>query len=130
MESDLYKSPVEQTLEEVGDLEPTVLRERFRNEEMTLLAVGWFYYFFGGLLATIGVVLVALYFVFSQMLLAALGGGCLIIGTVYIITGYGLRRFEVWARVPSIVAALVAIVIPPVGLLAGVVCFYLSIRLR
>ncbi len=60
--------------------------------------------------------------------MVVMGAVCLIIGPVYIITGFGLRRFDVWARVPSMVAALVAIVIPPVGLLAGVVCLYLLCR--
>jgi hypothetical protein len=128
MESNPYKSPVEQTLLEVENLQPEVLRERFRNEEMTVLAVGWFYYFFGSLLATIGAVGVIGYFIWEKPLVAALGGVCLIIGPVYIITGFGLRRFDVWARVPSMVAALVAIVIPPVGLLAGAVCLYLLCR--
>ncbi len=128
MESDPYKSPVEQTLLEVENLQPERLRERFRNEEMTVLAVGWFYYFFGSLLATIGAAAVAGYFIWSKPLLVALGAVCLIIGPVYVITGFGLRRFDVWARVPSIVAALVAIVIPPVGLLAGAVCLYLLCR--
>tara|TARA_B110000908_G_scaffold30710_1_gene36405 strand:+ start:902 stop:1444 length:543 start_codon:yes stop_codon:yes gene_type:complete len=128
MESDPYKSPVEQTLLELENLHPGGLRERFRNEEMTVLAVGWFYYFFGSLLATIGAAGLVGHFIWGKPLVAALGGVCLIIGPVYIITGFGLRRFDVWARVPSMVAALVAIVIPPVGLLAGVVCLYLLWR--
>jgi hypothetical protein len=128
MESNPYKSPVEQTLLEVESLEPMDLRERFRNEEMTVLAVGWFYYFFGSLLATIGAASVAGYFLWNERVMVFLGAVCLIIGPVYVITGFGLRRFDVWARVPSIVAALVAIVIPPVGLLAGAVCLYLLCR--
>ncbi len=128
MESDPYKSPVEQTLLEVENLEPIDLRERFRNEEMTVLAVGWFYYFFGSLLATTGAGLLTGFFLMENALMGLMGAVCLIIGPVYIITGFGLRRFDVWARVPSIVAALVAIVIPPVGLLAGVVCLYLLCR--
>ena len=128
MESDPYKSPVEQTLLELENLHPGGLRERFRNEEMTVLAVGWFYYFFGSLLATIGAAGLVGHFIWGKPLVAALGGVCLIIGPVYVITGFGLRRFDVWARVPSMVAAFVAIVIPPVGLLAGVVCLYLLWR--
>lgn len=127
MESDPdpYRSPVASSLIEVEDLHPEGLRERFRNEEMTVLAVGWFYYFLGSLLATIGGALVVGFFVWGNPLMGALGSGCLVIGPVYIITGFGLRRFDVWARVPSMVAAFVAIVIPPVGLLAGAVCLYL-----
>ncbi len=128
MESDPYKSPVEQTLLEVENLQPEGLRERFRSEEMTVLAVGWFYYFFGSLLATIGAAGVAGYFIWEKPMMVVMGAVCLIIGPVYIIIGFGLRRFDVWARVPSMVAALVAIVIPPVGLLAGVVCLYLLCR--
>ena len=59
METNPYKSPIEQTMLAVENLEPMDLRERFRNEEMTVLAVGWFYYFFGSLLATIGLACVA-----------------------------------------------------------------------
>ena len=128
MESDPYKSPVEQTLLEVENLEPSKLRERFRNEEMIVLAVGWFYYFLGSLLVTIGAASVAGYFLSGRPVMLVLGVVGLIIGPVYMITGFGLRRFDIWARVPSMVAALVAIVIPPVGLLAGAVCLYLLCR--
>ena len=128
METNPYKSPIEQTMLAVENLEPMDLRERFRNEEMTVLAVGWFYYFFGSLLATIGLACVAGYFIWGESVMVLLGAVCLIIGPVYVITGFGLRRFDVWARVPSIVAAFVAIVIPPVGLLAGAVCLYLLCR--
>lgn len=128
MQDDPYKSPVEHTLLEVENLQPSDLRERFRKEEMTVLAVGWFYYFLGSLLATIGVASVAGYYLSGNQVMIVMGAACLIIGPVYIITGFGLRRFDVWARVPSMVAALVAIVIPPVGLLAGAVCLYLLCR--
>jgi hypothetical protein len=128
MKTDPYKSPVEQTMMAVENMNPMDLRERFRNEEMTVLAVGWFYYFFGSLLGTMGVALVMGYFIWDEPLMVLLGAVGLIIGPVYVITGFGLRRFDVWARVPSIVAAFVAIVIPPVGLLAGAVCLYLLCR--
>ncbi len=128
MESDPYRSPVEQALMDVESLEPMELRARFHKEEMTIMAVGWFYYFFGSLLGTIGAAVVAGYYLWNESAMLLLGAVCLIIGPVYIITGYGLRRFDVWARVPSMVAALVAIVIPPVGLLAGAVCLYLLCR--
>jgi hypothetical protein len=131
MESDPYRSPRANSLIDVEELQPKDLRERFHHEEKTVLAVGWFYYFFGSLLATLGGVMVGGCFFLEIpliMTLGALGAGCMIIGAVYVITGYGLRRFDVWARVPSIFAAFVAIVIPPVGLLAGVVCFYLLCR--
>ncbi len=128
MESNPYQSPLEQGVMHSEHLEPRALRERFHKEEMTVLAVGWFYYFFGSLLATLGLVLVCSYFLWGKLALGLIGAVCFIIGPVYIITGYGLRRFDIWARVPSIVAALVAIVIPPAGLLAGAVCLYLLSR--
>ncbi|MGJ8657492.1 MAG: hypothetical protein ACSHX6_13670 [Akkermansiaceae bacterium] len=128
MESDPYRTPIAESLLEVENLRPEGLRERFRNEEMTVLAVGWFYYFFGSLLATIGGALLAGFFLWDKPLMGVLGSVGLLIGPVYIITGFGLRRFDVWARLPSIVAAFVAIVIPPVGLLAGAVCLYLLCR--
>lgn len=128
MESDPYRSPVEQALLEVEHLQPSDLRERFRSEEMAILAVGWFYYFFGSLLATIGVASSAGYYLSDNQMLIIMGASCLIIGPVYIITGFGLRKFDEWARVPSMVAAFVAIVIPPVGVLAGAVCLYLLCR--
>ena len=128
MEIDPYRSPVEDTMLEVENLPYGGLRERFRNEEMAVLAVGWFYYFFGSLLATVGGFLVGGFYLWERPVMAFLGAGCLIIGPVYIITGFGLRRFDVWARVPSMVAAFVAITIPPVGLLAGAVCLYLLRR--
>lgn len=55
MKNDSYRSPAEQVLLEVEHLQPSDLCERFRSEEMAILAVGWLYYFFGSLLATIGV---------------------------------------------------------------------------
>ncbi len=128
METDPYRSPVGQTLLEVENLEYTGLRERFRNEEMVVLAVGWFYYFFGSLLVTLGGVLGLGCFLWDRSLLGFLGAFGMIIGSVYMITGFGLRRFDLWARVPSMVAAFVAITIPPVGLLAGAVCLYLLRR--
>ena len=128
MESDPYRSPVEDALLEVENLEYGGLRERFRNEEMAVLAVGWFYYFLGSLLATLGGVLLVGGLFWDRSLVGFLGAACMIIGPVYIITGFGLRRFDVWARVPSMVAAFVAIAIPPVGLLAGAVCLYLLRR--
>jgi hypothetical protein len=106
MKTDPYKSPVEQTMMAVENMNPMDLRERFRNEEMTVLAVGWFYYFFGSLLGTMGVALVMGYFIWDEPLMVLLGAVGLIIGPVYVITGFGLRRFDVWARVPSIVAAV------------------------
>lgn len=125
MEINPYRSPVEQPLVEVVDLPSGRLRARFENEEMTVLAVGWFYYFLGSLLAAISVILSGWSFLIGETSVIFLGVMGLITGAVYIITGYGLRRFDVWARSPSIVAALVAIAIPPAGLLAGAVCFYL-----
>ncbi len=122
---DPYRSPVEQTLEEVENLQSDDLLERFRREEMAILAVGWFYYFLGSMLVAVGGCLAWGYFILGMPLLLVPGALCFLMGPVYVITGYGLRRFDVWARWPSMVAAVVAVFIPPVGLFAGLLCFYL-----
>jgi len=128
MMSNPYESPVEDALIEVENLEPCDLRARFHKEEMVVLAVGWFYYFFGSMLAIMGMAGVVSHFIWNLLPVLVVGSVCLMVGPVYVVIGYGLRRFDIWARMPSIVAAFVSIAIPPVGMLAGAVCLYLLCR--
>ena len=122
---DLYQSPLANALLEVEHLDAQGLRERYSRGEVAVMAVGWFYYFFGSLLAGIGACLLVGYLLVSELIYIVPAAVCLIMGPVYVITGYGLRRFDLWARVPSMFAALVAVVIPPAGTLAGAVSFFL-----
>jgi len=125
MEDDLYQAPEVNVLIENEHLGPEFLRERYSRDEVTVLAVGWFYYFFGGLLTAIGCCLLGLALWSAQVIFFVPAAVGLIIGPVYVIVGYGLRCFEPWSRIPGIVAAIVAIAIPPAGTLAGLVCLFL-----
>ena len=123
-----YDSPAAETLQKVEDLAPIDLRVRFHREEMAVLAVGWFYYFMGSLVASLAVVLIINYAdlgianVYSVFFIAGAG---VILAAMYLITGFGLRRFDSWARLPSICVAVVSIVIIPVGIVASAACIYL-----
>jgi len=125
MANDLYQTPAVDVLLKDKYLDPESLRDRHSRDEVIVLAVGWFYYFFGGLLAGIGLFLLGLLLWKREWMYFVASAVCSIVGAVYIITGFGLRRFDSWARVPSLLAAIVAVVIPPAGTLAGVVCFFL-----
>ncbi len=125
MLNNVYEAPEADVFLDSDDLDMGALRERYQRDEITVLAVGWFYYFFGSLLVVTGLGLLVAYYMAGKFVFLIPAAVCLIIGPVYVILGYGLRRFDSWARLPAMLAALLAIVIPPAGLLAGVVIFYL-----
>lgn len=128
MQDNFYQPPEVDVLLDSGDLDMGALRERYQRDETTVLSVGWFYYFFGSLLVVSGLGLLVGYYHIGKIVFLAAAAVCLIIGPVYVILGFGLRRFDSWARLPAMFAALLAIVIPPAGLLAGMMSFYLLKR--
>lgn len=101
------------------------LRKQFAYDEICILAVGWFYYYLGSLLLSLTGLAAWVYFILQIKPFILSTFICLLAGTLYIIIGYGLRNFDSWARIPSVVAGYTAMFLFPVGTLAGGVCIYL-----
>ena len=125
---DVYSAPVAETLRAPERLSTQDLRERFLREEMVVLAVGWFYYFIGSVLLSVAVLLVMVEFTrwlpsFDHLFLISLT--LFVAGILYLMIGYGLRRFDSWARCPAIVASIASVVLMPIGFLASPVCLVL-----
>jgi len=128
MENDPYSTPKVEALQYPEELATQDLRQRFLREEMVVLAVGWFFYFIGSVLIGIGLLdfIIVKYRIFAfSFHWYFLGFILLIAGTLFVLTGYGLRRFDSWARMPAMTASIALIVFLPIGILAAPVCFVL-----
>lgn len=125
---DPYLTPTVNTLMNPEKLGTKDLRQRFVREEMAVLAVGWFFYFVGSVL--IGSAAIAFWVFFYELLEISqrwhlLGFVLFIAGSLYLITGFGLRRFDSWSRMPAMIASITSIAFLPIGFLASPVCFVL-----
>ena len=109
-------------LEGVDD---SIVRSRYIREEVRIIAVGWFYYCMAAF--QLAMVLGIFLFVdFEQAHMVELGVAILVVLSVlFLVTGYGMRHFLEWARLPSIVAAVVGMFMFPIGTLAGFYCVLL-----
>lgn len=126
--SNPYSTPKVDALQNPEELATQDLRERFLREEMAVLAVGWFFYFIGSVLIGVGLLdfMIVRYRIFEfSFHWYFLGFILLIAGALFLITGYGLRRFDSWARLPAMIASVASIVLLPIGVLAAPVCFIL-----
>lgn len=120
----IYQTPTSSSLE-IESLNADELRKQFAYDEVCILAVGWFYYYLGSLLLGLTGLAAWIYFILDLKPFILSTFICLLAGILYIIIGYGLRNFDTWARIPSIVAGYTAMFLFPVGTLAGGVCIYL-----
>ena len=123
-----YSTPIVDTLLNPEELTTGDLRQRFLREEMAVLAVGWFFYFMGSML--IGLAVIELMIVNSSIFEVSkewyfLGFILLIAGSLYLLIGYGLRRYDSWARLPAMIASSFSIVFLPIGILSAPVCLVL-----
>jgi len=120
----IYEPPLssEPNLEEMSN---TQLRQKFVHHEIYMLAVGWFYYYLGSLLLGLTSLTVWLYLSLNIKLFILTTFTCILSGLLFIIIGCGIRHFDSWARIPSIIAGYIAMLLFPVGTLAGGVCVYL-----
>ncbi len=128
MDNDPYRTPTVDALMNPEDLGTQDLRDRFKREEMAVLAVGCFFYFIGSVLIGIGLLdfIIMEYQIFDITFhWYFLGFILLVAGSLYLITDYGLRRFDSWARVPAMIASVASIIFLPIGFLAAPVCFLL-----
>lgn len=119
--SDPYQTPVESLIDD-SELSNLELRSRYRNEESKVLAVGGVYYLLGSLLFSVGGV--GAYYCAMKLSMFHLlpCGAFALLGLMFIIIGFGLRRFDNWSRVSAVVAAAIALFIIPVGTVVGILC--------
>lgn len=103
----------------------TQLRRFYARDEICVMAIGWYYLFLGGLLASCATILLWLGFRIELFLLSCIGTTVLLVSSMYFIIGYGLRNFDPWSRTPARVASLVAMCLIPVGTVTGLCCFVL-----
>jgi len=119
--SDPYQTPIESLLND-SDLTRSELRNRYRQEEAKVIAVGGVYYLLGSLLLSAGGV-GAWYCAEKSSVFNMLPcGAAILIGCMFIVIGYGLRRLDSWARVPASIAAGVALFLFPIGTVVGLLC--------
>jgi len=119
---DVTDEVIEPSLDGVNDLE---VRSRFILYEVKVIAVGWFYYFLATFLLSL-VAGILLLVDFSQkegteFLIILLS----ISSVLFYIIGYGMRKLLEWARLPSLLAAIVGMFFFPFGTIAGIYCFLL-----
>lgn len=107
------------------EMEADELRHFFAQDEICVLAVGWFYLFFGGALSATSGLLLALHYTTLDTHYSFLLFLGIISGFVYLILGWGMRHFGPWSRSPARFAAFVMLFIFPIGTLAGLFCYVL-----
>jgi hypothetical protein len=123
----IYKSP-RHIARSSASLSDSELRDYYAEDEVCVLAVGWFYLFFGSLLFATSSVGIAVSLLEEQITLGFISFCFFMVCFAYLLLGYGMRRFEAWARRPAHFAAIVMICIFPIGTPTGIICYYLLNR--
>ncbi|MFC5050809.1 hypothetical protein ACFPK9_09295 [Rubritalea spongiae] len=125
MEADsIYKSP-SNVARDLATLSDSELRSYYAQDEVCVLAVGWFYLFFGSLLFSVSSFGFVVSYLLQSLALGFISFCFFMVSFAYILLGWGMRYFDPWSRLPARFAALVMMFIFPVGTPTGLICYYL-----
>lgn len=120
----VYQSPEQcaRVTSEMSDLE---LRSYYSQDEICVQAVAWLYLFCGSFVGVLTLVLLKFAIDIHHLLLIFMSFFALLVSSIFIILGWGMRHYDPWSRTPARFAAIVMIFFVPLGTLIGIICFFL-----
>ncbi|MGJ8672826.1 hypothetical protein [Rubritalea sp.] len=125
MEADcIYKSP-SNVARDSTTFSDSELRSYYAQDEICVLAVGWFYLFFGSLLFSLSSFGFLASYIMQSLAVCFISFCFFMVSFAYILLGWGMRYFDPWSRKPARFASIVMMFIFPVGTPTGIICFYL-----
>lgn len=125
MESEsIYKTPAH-AARDTSTFSDSELRRYYAQDEACILAVGWFYLFFGSLLFSLSTCGIVASIMQPNLALGFMSFCFFMVSFAYILLGWGMRYFDPWSRKPARFAAVVMLFIFPVGTPTGIICYYL-----
>lgn len=120
----IYQSPAH-VARDTATMSDSELRHYYAQDEVYVRAVGWFYIYFGSLMLGLSLLALALALLASKLAFACASFSTLMVSITYVVLGWGMRHLDPWSRRPAYLAAIVMMVLFPIGTLAGLICFYL-----
>jgi hypothetical protein len=125
MKSKSIYQPPDQCARDTTEMSNIELRNHYAQDEICVQAVAWLYLFSGSFVGVLSLIILKFAIELHHLLLVCMNISILLVASVFVLLGWGMRHYDPWSRTPARFAAFVMMVFVPIGTLIGIICFFL-----